>query len=87
VTVGARELQLVLRPEWDPAAADAAHQGLLARDPRARTLVRVLVSYPEVRYILPDRISLEASADPSLVESLERFLARQHWLLKGVVPR
>jgi len=45
-------------------------QGLLAADPRVRTLRRVLVSYPDVRHILPDRISLEATADPRTLETV-----------------
>lgn len=60
-------------------------QGLLAADPRVRTLRRVLVSYPDVRYILPDCISLEASADPRTLETVARFLERQQWLVSGVV--
>lgn len=58
--------------------------GLLAADPRVRTLRRVLISYPDVRHILPDRISLAASADPRTVQSVARFLRRQHWLVAGV---
>jgi len=59
-------------------------QGLLAADPRVRTLRRVLVSYPDVRYILPDRISLEATADPRTLETVARFLERQQWLVTAV---
>ena len=58
--------------------------GLLAADPRVRTLCRVLISYPDVRHILPDRVSLAASADPRTVQSVARFLERQHWLVQGV---
>lgn len=56
----------------------------MADDPRARTLLRVLVSYPEVRYVLPDRVGLEAGADARLVETLMRFLGRQGWLITRV---
>jgi hypothetical protein len=49
-----------------------------------RTLVRVLVSYPEVRHVLPDRVSLEAGADMRLLESIMRFVARQGWLVTRV---
>src|SRR2546427_2417299 len=49
-------------------------------DPRLRTLRKVLVSYPAVRHILPDRISLEASADSRTLDAVARFLERQHWL-------
>jgi hypothetical protein len=59
-------------------------QGLLTADPRVRTLRRVLVSYPDVRHILPDRISLEASADPRTLEAVARFLERQQWLVTAV---
>jgi len=56
----------------------------MAPDPRARTLLRVLVSYPEVRYVLPDRVGLEAGADTRLIETLMRFLGRQKWLITRV---
>ena len=59
-------------------------QGLLTADPRARTLRRVLISYPDVRHILPDRISLEATADPRTLEAVARFLERQQWLVTSV---
>lgn len=59
-------------------------QGLLTADPRARTLRRVLVSYPDVRHILPDRISLEPTADPRTLEAVARFLERQQWLVASV---
>ncbi len=80
-----RELRLVLRPEWDGGVP--GRSGLLAQDPRVRTLLRVVVTYPEVRYVLPDRIRLEASADPRLLESVTHFLERQSWLLTSVSVR
>lgn len=79
-----RTLRVGLQTDWDPHTADAGHQGLLAWDPRVRTLLRVLASYPEVRYILPDRISLDASADPRTLETMARFLERQSWLVRRV---
>ena len=56
----------------------------MAPDPRARTLLRVLVSYPEVRYVLPDRVGLEPGTDARLIETLMRFLGRQEWLITCV---
>ena len=79
-----RTLRVGLQTEWDPNSAGPGHQGLLAWDHRVRTLLRVLVSYPEVRYILPDRISLDASADPRTLETMARFLERQSWLVRRV---
>jgi hypothetical protein len=58
--------------------------GLLARDPRVRTLRRVLVGYPDVRHIVPDAISLDATADPRVLETLAQFLRRQQWLVRMV---
>ena len=79
-----RTLRVGLQTEWDPHTAGPDHQGLLGWDPRVRTLLRVLVSYPEVRYILPDRISLDPSADPRTLETMARFLERQSWLVRRV---
>ena len=59
-------------------------QGLLTQDPRARTLRKVLVSYPEVRHIRPDRISLDATADARTIETVVKFLERQQWLVATV---
>jgi hypothetical protein len=80
-----RDLRIVFRPDWDPGRGDPGRRGLLAADRRVRTLVRVVVSYPEVRYVLPDRIGLQAAADIRVVETLARFLGRQAWLVKSVV--
>ena len=49
-----------------------------------RTLRKVLVTYPAVRYVLPDRISLDPTADVRTLESVVTFLQRQHWLVKSV---
>jgi hypothetical protein len=80
----ARTLRVGLQPEWDPHVAERGRQGLLSWDPRVRTMLRVLVSYPEVRYVLPDRISLDPAADPRIPETMARFLERQSWLVRRV---
>lgn len=72
---------MLLRPEWVAPAG----KGLLSSDQRARTLRKVLVTYPEVRHVLPDRVSIEATAEASVVDTLKHFLERQHWLVKSVV--
>ena len=71
----------MLRAEW----SGQNRQGLLSSDPRVRTLRKVLVTYPDVRHILPDRVSLEPGTDPAVMETLKHFLERQHWLLSAVV--
>lgn len=73
-----RRIHVHLRDEW------AGGQGLFSSDPRVRTLRRVLVSYPDVRYILPDLISLESAVDARVVDTLAQFLQRQQWLVKSV---
>jgi len=75
-----RAIRVAFQKEW--AAVET--RGLLAPDPRVRTLCRVLVTYPEVRHIVPDRISLEGGADARTLESVVRFLERQQWLVKSV---
>jgi len=82
--VSGRWLRAEFQPAWVPGAEDAGRRGFMAPDPRARTLLRVLVSYPEVRYVLPDRVGLQAGADPRLIETLLRFLGRQEWLITRV---
>ena len=79
-----RSLRVVFQPDWDPEAGSPGHRGLFASDPRVRTLLRVLMSYPEVRYALPDRVSLDGGANPALLEAVARFLDRQSWLVKRV---
>jgi len=77
-------LRAAFQPAWDPGAGDPGRRGFMARDARVRTLLRVLVSYPEVRYVLPDRVGLTATADVRLIETLMRFVGRQSWLVTGV---
>jgi hypothetical protein len=84
VPAGPRTLRIAFVPGWDPSGTAPGHRGLFASDPRVRTLVKVLASYPEVRFVLPDRISLDAGASPPLLESIARFLARQTWLVRRV---
>lgn len=70
----------MFREPWRPPAG----RGFLGGDPRLRTLRKVIVTYPAVRHILPDRISLDANADPRVVETVTRFLQRQQWLVSAV---
>ncbi|HEX6775003.1 MAG TPA: hypothetical protein VF238_04100 [Methylomirabilota bacterium] len=77
-------LRAAFQPAWSPGIGDPGRRGFLAPDPRARTLLRVLVSYPEVRFVLPDRVGLEAAADARLIDTLMRFVGRQSWLVTGV---
>jgi hypothetical protein len=76
----ARAIRVQCRPEF----AMPEGQGLLAPDARARTLRKVLVSYPEVRHIRPDRISLDAATDARTIDTVVKFLERQHWLVASV---
>lgn len=80
-----RDLRIVFQPDWDPGTGDGGRRGLLASDRRVRALVRVVVSYPEVRYVLPDRVCLDPSADSRITDTLGRFLGRQAWLVKSVI--
>ena len=73
-----------LRVTFQADRGGAGHRGLLDVDPRARTLCRVLVSYPEVRHILPDRVSLDPVAPPEMLQTLAGFLERQRWLVHTV---
>jgi hypothetical protein len=75
-----RRITVRFHDRW--AAPDG--KGLFASDARVRTLRRVLVTYPDVRHILPDCISLEPAADPKVLDTLAQFLQRQHWLVRAV---
>jgi hypothetical protein len=77
-------LRAAFQPAWSPGTGDPGRRGFFAPDPRARTLLRVLISYPEVRFVLPDRVGLEAAADARLIDTLMRFVGRQSWLVTGV---
>jgi len=78
---GTRAIRVTFQAPWDRAPRP---RGLLDGDPRVRTLRRVLVSYPEVRYILPDRVSLERTTAPEVLDTVSRFLRRQRWLVRTV---
>ena len=77
---GPRVIRVTLQDGWHWPG----HRGLLDLDPRVRTLCRVLISYPEVRHVLPDRVSVDAVASPEVLETLSRFLSRQRWLVREV---
>lgn len=83
MTVTARHITLDLQEEWRGPRG----RGFLTDDPRVRTLVRVLVTYPEIRHVLPDRISFDSDADPHLLETVAQFLGRQQWFVKSVEIR
>lgn len=76
----ARSLRVTFQDEW----RQSHDRGLLDLDPRVRTLCRVLVSYPEVRHILPDRVSVDGTVSADTLDSMSRFLSRQHWLVRAV---
>lgn len=76
-----RLIRVVLHREWAPPRG----RGLLAADPRIRTLRKVLVTYPDVRHVQPDRIALATSGDDRVIDTVVRFLQRQHWLVKSVI--
>jgi hypothetical protein len=80
VTAGSRAIRVTFQDDWEMPG----HRGLLDLDPRVRTLCRVLVSYPEVRHILPDRVSVDAVASAETLDSMSRFLSRQRWLVREV---
>jgi hypothetical protein len=44
----------------------------------------VLVTYPGVRHILPDRISLEGTSEAAILDTIKHVLERQQWLVKSV---
>jgi hypothetical protein len=76
-----RTIRVRFQRDW----AAQERRGLLASDPRVRTLCRVLVTYPDVRHIVTDRISLHGNADARTVDTVARFLERQHWLVESLV--
>ena len=76
-----REIRVLCHPPF----CGPAGQGLLADDARVRTLRKVLVTYPEVRHIVPDRISLEPAVEAKTLDIVVRFLERQVWLVKSVL--
>ncbi len=80
MTAGSRAIRVTFQDDWGMPG----HRGLLDLDPRVRTLCRVLVSYPEVRHILPDRVSVDAVASTETLDSMSRFLSRQRWLVREV---
>jgi hypothetical protein len=82
---GARAISVTFEPEWDAEGPGVGRRGFFAADPRVRTLLRVLLSYAEVRHIVPDRISLDAGTGSALLDNIAHFLERQHWLVKRVV--
>ena len=75
-----RVIRVVLQDRWAPPRA----KGLLDVDPRVRTLLKILLSYPEVRHVLPREVSLDPDAQPNVIETVGKFIGRQRWLVKRV---
>ncbi len=75
-----RSIRVIFQERWAPPRA----KGLLDVDPRVRTLVKVLLSYPEVRHVLPSEVSLDPGAAPNVLETMGKFISRQRWLVKRV---
>jgi len=44
----------------------------------------VIATYPDVRHILPDRISLVPHTDARTLDTVAVFLRRQQWLVSTV---
>jgi hypothetical protein len=59
-------------------------RGLLASDPRAGALRKALVAHPGVRYVLPDRVSLDAAAERRVLEDIVRLVEPHRWLVASV---
>ena len=45
----------------------------------------MIVTYPGIRHVLPDRVSLDADTDARVLETVARFIERQQWLVSAVV--
>lgn len=73
-----RTIRVLFQGDWGRG------QGLLSSDARVRTLRKVLVTYPDVRHIRPDRVSLEPATERRVLDTVARFLERQQWLVKSV---
>jgi hypothetical protein len=78
--VDSRGIRVVLEEGWAPPRA----KGLLDADHRVRTLLKILLSYPEVRHVRPTEVSLDPGVEPKLLETIGKFLGRQGWLVKRV---
>ncbi|MFQ5829219.1 MAG: hypothetical protein ACE5JD_08695 [Candidatus Methylomirabilia bacterium] len=79
----ARGILVLLQGGWGAPEG----RGLLGSDPRVRTIRKVLLSYSEVRHILPHKVSMDPGTDPRILEAIARFLGRQPWLVKSVEIR
>lgn len=75
-----RTIRVVFQDRWTPPRA----KGLLDLDPKVRTLLKVILSYSEVRHVLPGEVSLDAGVEPTQLEMLGKFIRRQEWLVKRV---
>lgn len=75
-----RGIRVTFQERWAPPKT----KGLLDSDPKVRTLLKVLVSYPEVRHILPDKVSLNPDSEERVLDTVAKFLGRQAWLVRSV---
>lgn len=78
--VDTRAIRLIFQERWVPPRS----KGLLDGDPRVRTLLKVILSYPEVRHVLPTEVRLNPGTKPSVLETMGKFIGRQSWFVKRV---
>ena len=83
-TAPPRRLDVTFAASWGATPDPAGRGGLLAFDDRIHTLLGILLSYPDVRHVLPDQVSLDPATEPQILETLRLFLQRQHWLVRSV---
>ncbi len=80
MAVDPRAIHVVFQERWTPPRS----RGLLDLDPRIRTLLKIIVSYPEVRHVLPSQVSLDPGTEPTVLQTLGGFIRRQAWLVRRV---
>ena len=80
MAVDPRAIHVVFQERWTPPRS----RGLLDLDPRVRTLLKILVSYPEVRHVLPSEVSLDPDIELTVLPTLGGFIRRQAWLVRRV---
>ncbi len=80
MAVDPRAIRVVFQERWTPPRS----RGFLDLDPKVRTLLKIILSYPEVRHVLPSEVSFDPGIEPSVLQSLGGFIRRQAWLVRRV---
>lgn len=73
-----REIKIQFNTDWE----NKHKKGLLVNDQKTKTVIKVIISYPEIRHIVPSAIRFDSNVSEKTIETIANFLERQKWMIE-----